>query len=44
MGLARSSGAWRRRRARLRIDAVNVVEAGAIDPNARKIIDQRDWD
>lgn len=30
--------------ARLRIDAVNVVEAGAIDPNARKIIDQREWD
>ncbi len=30
--------------ARLRIDAVNFVEAGAIDPKARKIIDQREWD
>ena len=29
---------------RLRIDAVNFVEAGVIEPGARKIVDQRDWD
>lgn len=29
---------------RLRIDEVNFVEAGVIDPSGRKIIDQRDWD
>ena len=30
--------------ARLRIDAVNIVDTGAIDPNARKILDERVWD
>lgn len=29
---------------RLRIDAVHFVAAGGIDPNARKIIDEREWD
>jgi len=29
---------------RLRIDEVNFVSAGEIDPSARKIVDQRDWD
>ncbi len=29
---------------RLRIDAVNIVAAGSIDPAARKIVDERDWD
>ncbi len=29
---------------RLRIDEVNFVEAGVINPSARKIIDQRNWD
>ncbi len=29
---------------RLRIDQVKVVEAGVIDPNARKIVDEREWD
>lgn len=29
---------------RLRIDEVNFVEVGSIDPSARKIVDQRDWE
>lgn len=29
---------------RLRIDAVNIVDAGSIDPSGRKIIDWREWD
>lgn len=29
---------------RLRIDEVNFVEAGVINPSERKIIDQRNWD
>lgn len=29
---------------RLRIDEVIFVPAGSIDPNARKIVDERDWD
>ena len=42
--LAEKLSALAQAAARLRIDAVNIVEAGAIDPNARKIIDQRQWD
>ena len=29
---------------RLRIDAVNIVSAEALEPGGRKIIDQREWD
>ena len=43
-GLSEKLSALAQRAARLRIDAVNFVEAGAIDPNARKIVDQREWD
>ncbi|MCY3915916.1 MAG: phenylacetate--CoA ligase family protein [Chloroflexi bacterium] len=43
-GLAEKLSALAQQAARLRIDAVNIVEAGAIDPNARKIVDEREWD
>lgn len=29
---------------RLRIDTVNFVESGVLEPGARKIVDQREWD
>ena len=43
-GLAEKLSALAQQALRLRIDAVNIVEAGAIDPNARKIVDERKWD
>lgn len=44
VGLGEKLSALARQAVRLRIDAVDFVEAGGIDPNARKIIDQRKWD
>ena len=43
-GLAEKLSALAQQAARLRIDAVNVVDAGSIDPGARAIIDKREWD
>ncbi len=43
-GLAEKLSALAQQAARLRIDAVNIVEPGVIDPNARKIVDEREWD
>ena len=43
-GLAEKLSALAHSAARLRIDAVNIVEAGTIDPSARKILDERNWD
>ncbi|MCY3831588.1 MAG: AMP-binding protein [Chloroflexi bacterium] len=42
--LAERLSALARQAARLRIDAVNFVEAGVIDAGARKIVDEREWD
>lgn len=41
--LAEKLGALAQQATRLRIDAVHILEAGAIDPNARKIVDEREW-
>ena len=43
-GIAEKLQALAQGAARLRIDAVNMVEAGAIDSQARKIVDERAWD
>ena len=43
-GLAEKLSALAQQAARLRIDAVNFVDAGSIDPSARTIIDEREWD
>ncbi|MDE2855821.1 MAG: phenylacetate--CoA ligase family protein [Chloroflexota bacterium] len=43
-GLAEKLSALAQQAARLRIDTVNIVEPGAIDPKARKIVDEREWD
>ena len=43
-GLAEKLSALAQQAVRLRIDTVSLVEAGAIDPNARKIVDEREWD
>ena len=43
-GIADKLSALAQQAARLRIDAVNIVPAGSIDPAARKIVDERDWD
>ena len=43
-GLAEKLSALAQQAARLRIDAVNFVEAGVIEPGARKIVDEREWD
>ena len=43
-GLAEKLSALAQQAARLRIDAVNIVEPGVIDPTARKIVDEREWD
>ncbi len=43
-GLAEKLTALAQQAARLRIDAVNFVEAGHIKPGARKIVDEREWD
>lgn len=43
-GLAEKVSALAQQAARLRIDAVNIVPAGSIDPGERAIIDMRDWD
>lgn len=42
--LAERLSALAQQAARLRIDAVNIVETGTIDPSARKIVDEREWD
>lgn len=44
VGLAEKLSALAQQAARLRIDAVNIVEAGSIDPSARAIIDDRAWE
>ena len=43
-GLAENLSALAQQAARLRIDAVNIVEAGVINPSGRKIVDERAWD
>ena len=43
-GIAQKLGALAQAAARLRIDAVNIVAAGAIEPGSRKIIDEREWE
>lgn len=43
-GVADKLKALAQQAVRLRIDEVNFVEAGSIDPTARKIVDQRNWD
>ena len=43
-GLAEKLSALAQQAARLRIDAVNIVEAGFIEPGARKIVDEREWE
>lgn len=43
-GIAEKLSALAQQAVRLRIDAVNFVEAGVIKPGARKIIDERQWD
>lgn len=43
-GIAEGLSALAQQAVRLRIDAVNFVEGGAIDPSERKILDQREWD
>ncbi len=43
-GLAEKLSALAEGAIRLRIDAVEVVPAGVIDPSARKIVDAREWD
>ena len=42
-GLAEKLSALAQQAVRLRIDAVNIVEAGSIDPSARTIVDEREW-
>jgi len=42
--LADKLSALAQQAARLRIDAVNLVEAGVIDASARTIVDEREWD
>ncbi len=42
-GLGEKLRALAEQAVRLRIDAVNFVGAGEIDPAARKIVDERDW-
>ena len=43
-GLAAQLSALAQQAARLRIDKVNIVQAGVIDPSGRKIVDEREWD
>ena len=43
-GIAEKLQALAQEAVRLRIDAVDIVAAGAIDRDARKIVDKRDWD
>ena len=43
-GVGEKLSALAQQAARLRIDTVNIVEAGMINPNARKIVDKREWD
>ncbi|MDE2856695.1 MAG: phenylacetate--CoA ligase family protein [Chloroflexota bacterium] len=43
-GIAEKLQALAQEAVRLRIDAVNMVAAGAINRDARKIVDKRDWD
>ena len=41
--LAEKLSALAQQAARLRIDAVHIVQAGSIDPSERAILDQREW-
>ena len=43
-GVAEALSGLAQQAARLRIDAVHLVEAGVIDPASRKIVDEREWD
>ncbi len=43
-GLGEKLSALAQQAVRLRIDAVNFVAAGSIDPGGRKIVDQREWE
>ena len=43
-GVADKLSALAQQAVRLRIDRVNIVDAGVIDPSARKIVDEREWD
>ena len=43
-GIVEKLSALAQQAVRLRIDAVNFVEAGAILPGARRIVDERKWD
>ena len=43
-GIAEKLSALAQQAVRLRLDAVNFVAAGSIDPTARKIVDQREWE
>ena len=43
-GLAEKLSGLAQQATRLRIDAVNIVAAGVIDPSGRKILDEREWD
>ena len=42
-GVGEKLSALAQQAARLRIDTVNILPAGSIDPNARKIVDEREW-
>ena len=42
-GLSEKLSALAQQAARLRIDTVNIVAAGVIDPSGRKIVDEREW-
>ena len=43
-GLGEKLSALAQQAVRLRIDAVNFVAAGSIEPGGRKIVDEREWD
>jgi len=43
-GIGERLSALAQQAVRLRIDTVNIVPASSIDPNARKIVDEREWD
>lgn len=43
-GVAEKLSALAQQAVRLRIDTVNFVAAGFIEPGARKIVDEREWD
>ena len=43
-GIAENLQTLAQQAVRLRIDSVNFVAAGSVDGNARKIVDEREWD